>query len=80
MSARVQAVWNQVSELSADERSELLDLLIADLEPPADPGAAEAWDQEIERRVAELRSGAVQTVPWETVRASLLDPARRPKN
>jgi putative addiction module component (TIGR02574 family) len=80
MSARVQAVWNQVSELSADERSELLDLLIADLEPPADPGAAEAWDTEIGRRVAELRSGAVETVPWETVRASLLDPARRPKN
>jgi putative addiction module component (TIGR02574 family) len=80
MTTRVRAVWNQVSELSADERSELLDLLIADLEPPVEPGAAEAWDVEIEHRVAELRSGAVETVPWETVRASLLDSARRPKD
>ncbi|HEX7151976.1 MAG TPA: addiction module protein [Thermoanaerobaculia bacterium] len=80
MTTRVQAVWDQITGLSEPERSELLDLLIADLEPPAEPGAAEAWDEEIALRVAELRSGAVETVSWETVRASLLDPAKRPKN
>jgi putative addiction module component (TIGR02574 family) len=39
-----------------------------ELEPEID----EARRIEIERRVAELDSGAVETVPWEAVRAELL--------
>jgi putative addiction module component (TIGR02574 family) len=30
-----------------------------------------AWDEEIERRIREIDSGAVQTIPWEEVRARL---------
>jgi hypothetical protein len=33
-----------------------------------DPDAADAWDRKIERRVAELRSGKVETFPWADVR------------
>jgi putative addiction module component (TIGR02574 family) len=37
-----------------------------------DPEIEEAWRVEIERRLAELDSGAVETVPWEVVKAKLL--------
>ena len=37
-----------------------------------DPDIDEAWRIEIERRIAELDSGAVETVPWEVVKAELL--------
>ena len=32
----------------------------------------EAWRLEIERRMAELDSGTVATVPWEVVKAKLM--------
>jgi len=41
-----------------------------------DPDIEEAWRAEIERRVAELDSGAVETVPWEIVKARLLQRIR----
>jgi putative addiction module component (TIGR02574 family) len=33
----------------------------------------EAWLAEIERRMADLDSGLVQTIPWEELRARLYD-------
>jgi hypothetical protein len=40
----------------------------------------EAWDAEIRRRVEELDSGAVETIPWKEVRERLFarpsDPPR----
>jgi len=47
-------------------------LLIESLESEVDPDVGEAWRVEIERRLAELDSGAVKTVPWEVVKAKLL--------
>jgi len=37
-----------------------------------DPDVEEAWRKEIERRLIELDSGAVETVSWEVVKAKLL--------
>jgi len=36
-----------------------------------DRGAEEAWNVEIRRRVVELESGTVKTVPWQEVRKRL---------
>jgi putative addiction module component (TIGR02574 family) len=30
-----------------------------------------AWDEEVERRVREVDTGQVKTIPWEQVRAEL---------
>jgi hypothetical protein len=38
---------------------------------PYEPGVGEAWDAEIRRRVEELDSGAVETIPWKEVRERL---------
>jgi len=41
------------------------------LEPPPEPDVDEAWAAEAERRWREIESGAVDTIPWEEVRAKL---------
>jgi putative addiction module component (TIGR02574 family) len=57
--------------LDPQERATLVRLLLEALDAATDDGADDAWRAEIERRVAELDSGSVETVPWEEVRARL---------
>jgi putative addiction module component (TIGR02574 family) len=57
--------------LPRDERARVVEELWSSLEEPADDVAA-AWAVELERRSKEVAEGAVQTVPWETVRAEIV--------
>ena len=72
MSTHVTELFAKASILSEKERAALAGLLIESLEPEIDTDVDEAWRKEIERRLAELDSGTAQTVPWETLRAKLL--------
>ena len=71
MSTHVTELFAKASVLSEKERATIAGLLIESLESEVDPDVEEAWRKEIERRVAELDSGTVTTVPWETLRAEL---------
>ena len=54
--------------LSTSERGILIDHLIQSLdEGPADEGVDAAWDEEIKRRVDEIRSGKVEMISGEQV-------------
>ena len=53
--------------LPLGEREELALDLLASLEP-ADPDWEDAWASELDRRLSEVRSGAVATVAWEDVK------------
>jgi putative addiction module component (TIGR02574 family) len=66
-------VWTEVAELSEEDRAALAGLLIESLEGEPDEDVEAAWAVEIERRVADLDSGRVKTIPWEQVRQRLLD-------
>ena len=46
-------------------------LLLDSLEGEPDEGVEAAWAEEIERRVRQIDSGVVTTIPWEEVRAKL---------
>lgn len=72
MNTHVTELFARASTLSEKERASLAGLLIESLESEVDPDVEEAWRKEVERRVAELDSGAVTPVPWETLRAELL--------
>ena len=72
MSTHVTELFKQASILSEEERATLAGLLIESLESEVDPDVEEAWRVEIQRRLAELDAGTVETVPWETVTAKLL--------
>jgi putative addiction module component (TIGR02574 family) len=69
-------LFEEAMRLDPEERVALTGLLIESLEPVSEEGVEEAWLAEIERRMAELDSGAVQTIPWEELRSRLHDDAR----
>jgi len=60
----------QLEQLSAEDKSELAHFLLDSLEPKEE-GVTAAWDQEIARRVEEIRSGRVSGMPAEEVFAEL---------
>jgi putative addiction module component (TIGR02574 family) len=69
MSEAVMHILTQVDALSQQERAELAHAVLRSLEPE-EPGAAEAWDEELARRVARLRRGEAAEVPAEQVFAN----------
>jgi len=71
MARNLSEVFREVFELSESDRATLAGLLIESLEPPPDPDVEELWAEEAERRWREIDTGAVQTIPWEEVRAKL---------
>jgi putative addiction module component (TIGR02574 family) len=73
MAKDVTALFRDASELSEHDRATLAGLLIESLEGDPEAEVEAAWNAEIERRVADIDSGAVATVPWEEVRRRLLD-------
>lgn len=56
--------------LTADERAHIARHLIHSLEPE-DVDAADAWNEEIRRRVDEIQAGTADLGDWETVRVRL---------
>ncbi len=74
MSTVLDELKAQALKLSPPDRDELLSALIASLdgEPEGTRGEiARAWDEEIERRIAQLDNGEVEAVPFEAVMAEL---------
>jgi putative addiction module component (TIGR02574 family) len=60
MSSTVEALEAEALQLSAAERARLVERLIASLD--IDPEVEEAWAAEVERRNAEIESGAVALI------------------
>ena len=73
MSRAFTDVWKDAAELSDEDRAALAGLLIESLEGEPDPDVEAAWAAEIEKRVAQLDAGTVESIPWEQVRQRLLD-------
>jgi len=73
MMSPVQELYEKAVELSATDRALLAGLLIESLEGEPDEEVGQAWLGEVERRVSELKSGGVQTVSWEEVKARLVE-------
>jgi len=66
MTNAVANILTQVAALTPQERAELAYAVLCSLEPE-DPGAAQAWDEELARRVARIRSGTANGKPAEQV-------------
>ena len=61
MSSNVEELEAEALRLSSGERARLVERLIASLD--IDPEIEEAWAAEVERRHAEIESGAVSLLP-----------------
>jgi putative addiction module component (TIGR02574 family) len=64
-------LFEEAMRLGPEERATLMRLLIEALDAEVEEGVEDAWRVEIERRMAALDSGAVETIPWEELRARL---------
>jgi len=73
MAAKVDTVLREALALSYDERAVLAGSLLESLEPASDVDVDKAWRKEVARRIAQLDSGEVQTIPWTSVRDQLWD-------
>lgn len=58
-------------ELPTEARAALAGSLLDSLDTEVDEDAEAAWAAEVSRRVRELDSGIVQTIPWAEVRRRL---------
>lgn len=76
MSPISQALLEQVLALPDEDRASVADLLLESLNGAAEPGAETAWDAVVERRVQEIDSGTVQTIPWSEVKRRLFRESR----
>jgi len=65
MSSKTAELLKQALSLSVEERADLAGQLIESLESAESESVRAAWDVEIEKRMTELDSGAVQPVSLE---------------
>ena len=70
MARDLKELFSEAVDLSENDRATLAGLLLESLDPSPGPGVDRAWSDEIARRVEELDTGAVETIPWEKVRAA----------
>jgi putative addiction module component (TIGR02574 family) len=68
MTTQVSKLLEQALSLSVEEQEALAESLISNLGGTVDQGVLAAWDDEIKKRIEELDSGKVKTVPWSEVR------------
>jgi putative addiction module component (TIGR02574 family) len=68
MTPQVSELLEKALSLSIHERGLLIDRLVESLDDePAEEGVEVAWDDEIKRRVDDIRLGRVKTIPGEQV-------------
>jgi putative addiction module component (TIGR02574 family) len=68
MMQKTQQLLRKALALPDKDRAHLAGSLIESLEDTVDEDAEAAWQEEIARRLEEVRSGKVKTTPWNEVR------------
>ena len=71
MTARAEQLFSEAMKLPSADRTELVELLAASLEPAVEEPLSPEWQEEIDRRVADIRSGRNLGRPIEYVVADL---------
>lgn len=63
MARAIEDIERDIRALSGEEKRELLRVLIAELDAPADPDVEKAWLEAAQRRYRELVEGKVKGIP-----------------
>ncbi len=71
MTQAAHSILKSALSLEESERALLAGVLLESLESDHDEGTEQAWLSEVDRRVAELDAGKVETLPLETVMSQL---------
>jgi putative addiction module component (TIGR02574 family) len=71
MSPEISDLLKRALTLSVEERAALANTLLDSLEA-TNESVQEAWDEEVARRIEDLKTGKAVTVPWEQLHRELL--------
>jgi len=71
MNRDVSDLLKKALELPPEARAALASSLLDSLDEHVDPIAEEEWANEIARRIEELDSGRVKTIPWAEARRQI---------
>ena len=71
MSPEVSDLLKRAIELPVEERAALANTLLDSLRT-AEQSVQQAWDEEVARRMKDLKAGKAVTVPWEQLHRELL--------
>jgi putative addiction module component (TIGR02574 family) len=69
MTRPAKEIVNAAIKLPESERLQIVEELLASLEPAADDDVDAAWAVEVERRSREIEKGTVQPIPWAEVKS-----------
>ena len=61
----VKDIISAALQLPPEVRSEVADLLLESLDAEQPPELSESWVAEINRRIAEVRAGQADSIPWD---------------
>jgi len=56
-------------KLTENDRLQIVEQLLANLEPKSDENVDVAWAVEVERRSNEIKQGTVRPIPWSEVKS-----------
>jgi putative addiction module component (TIGR02574 family) len=71
MGPEISDLLKRALALSVEERAALANTLLDSLEA-TNESVQEAWDEEVARRIEDLKTGKAVTVPWEQLHRELL--------
>ena len=71
MTQKSQVVLGEALKLTAHERAEVAEQLIASLDEGPDVDVEQAWQEEVQRRLQQVERGEVETIPSEEVQRRL---------
>jgi putative addiction module component (TIGR02574 family) len=72
MTGKVQKILEEALTLPPAERADLAASLLDSLDEGQDDAVDEAWAEEIKRRIEDVDSGRVKTIPWSEARKRFL--------
>ena len=71
MNPKIKKLLEQALKLPPEARGALAGRLLDSLDTEVDPDAEDAWEVEISKRLKEIDSGAVDTIPWSEARKAI---------
>lgn len=72
MNAQIKKLLEEALRLPPEARGALAAQLLDSLDKDIDQDAEDAWEVEISKRLREIDSGAVITIPWSEARRAIL--------
>ena len=80
MTRPAKEIVNAAIKLAESDRLQIVEELLASLEPDSEDDVDTEWALEVERRSREMKEGTVRPVPWKEVKSAARKRVRSPRS